>query len=520
MTRTRRRWLLFALLLLPACRLGEVLRPGPADVPELRMPEAPAADADATAPADPPAAKTGPLELSVEEAAVLALSRNRDLTARRLGPVIAGTFEAIERARFDPELFASGTTGKEVSSETSRSTGERYDVQSLSGGVEAGARIDLPTGTSVELGASADRSDSDRTPDQHQTRVGLTVTQALLRGYGPAVNLVDVRQAQLDTLASEAELRGFVESLLADTEIAYWRFRLAKSEIEIFERSLALARRQNDEVAQQVDVGLLPQTETAASRAEIARREQALIEARAELEASRLRLLRLVDEPFGRPAEATSDPAIEPRAVGDLEERLILAERSRPDLAEARLRLERGRLETIVTKNGLLPRLDLFVALGKSGYAESFAQSVRDLGGGSYDFEAGLSLSWFLGEREERARHLAARATRRQAAAAVENLRQLVRLDVRLAANEVDRARRQIEASAATRRLQEETLRAEEERFRVGSSTSLLVARAQRDLLASQIAEIESVVAYRIARVRLYLAEGSLLDRRGVRIGD
>lgn len=517
---TRRRLLLLALLLLAGCRLGDALRPEPAKVPELRMPEPPAADADATAPAGAAPLGEGPLELSVEEAAVLALSRNRDLAARRLEPVIAGTFEAIERARFDPEIFASATTGKEVSSETSRSTGERYDVQSLTGGVEAGTRIDLPTGTSVEVGASADRSDSDRTPDQHQTRVGLTVTQALLRGYGPAVNLVAVRQAELDTLASEAELRGFVESLLADTEIAYWQFALARSEIEIFERSLALARRQHDEVQQQVDVGLLPQTETAAARAEIARREQALIEARAGLEAARLRLLRLVNVPFDRPATATSDPGIAPRPIEDLDERLALAVERRPDLAEARLRLEQGRLETIVTRNGILPRLDLFVALGKSGYAESFAGAVKDLGGGSYDFEAGVSLSWFLGERAARARDLAARATRRQAEEAVANLRQLVRLDVRLAANEVERARQQIGASAATRRLQEETLRAEEERFRVGSSTSLLVAQAQRDLLASQIAEIEAVVAYRIARVRLYLAEGSLLDRRGVRIGD
>jgi hypothetical protein len=36
--------------------------------------------------------------------------------------------------------------------------------------------------------------------------------------------------------------------------------------------------------------------------------------------------------------------------------------------------------------------------------------------------------------------------------------------------------------------------------------------------LRAQIAEVESIVHYRIALVNLYRAEGSLLERRGIRI--
>jgi outer membrane protein TolC len=42
------------------------------------------------------------------------------------------------------------------------------------------------------------------------------------------------------------------------------------------------------------------------------------------------------------------------------------------------------------------------------------------------------------------------------------------------------------------------------------------VAQAQRDLLVSQIAEVRAVIQYRIALIRLFLAEGSLLSRRGI----
>jgi outer membrane protein TolC len=50
----------------------------------------------------------------------------------------------------------------------------------------------------------------------------------------------------------------------------------------------------------------------------------------------------------------------------------------------------------------------------------------------------------------------------------------------------------------------------------VGKSTSLLVAQAQRDLVASQIAETQAVANYLKALVALYRLEGSLLQRRGI----
>jgi outer membrane protein TolC len=129
-----------------------------------------------------------------------------------------------------------------------------------------------------------------------------------------------------------------------------------------------------------------------------------------------------------------------------------------------------------------------------------------------------VRLSHFIGNRAAEARDLAARTAESQAADAIHNLEHLIRLDVRLALNEVERARKQIAASKATRMFEEETLSAENKRFDVGASTALLVAQAQRDLLASRIAEVQAIVNYRLALIQLYLAEGSLLERRGIRI--
>ncbi|MEM8882801.1 MAG: TolC family protein [Planctomycetota bacterium] len=465
----------------------------------------------------------GPLSLSIEQATILALQNNRDLAVQQLDPVIAGAFELIERGVFDPEVYADLAYGEETSSEVSRSTGERFDVDAEDVAAGVGVRQRLPTGTDIDIGLTNERDTSNRAPTQEQVRLGLTVTQSLLRGLGPRVNLARVQQAAIGTEASKFELEGFTQAVIADTQIAYWNYVLAKQEIAIFQRSLEVAVQQRDELQTRIDVGTLPEDQIAVARTEVAVRELALIDARARLEERRLRLLRQMspdlDGGLDRPIDSTSEPKIEaPIKVEDDNERVQLALKARPDLQEARLRQEQNRLETVVTRNGILPRLDLFVTLGKSGYADTLIDAFKDLDGDNYDARVGISLSAFLENRSARGRDLAARASWRRSAEAVENLAQIVRLDVRLALNELERARQQITATRTTRELQELTVAAELQRFEVGASTGLLVAQAQRDLLQVQIDEVRAVVAYRIALVQLYLAEGSLLPRRGLAV--
>lgn len=465
----------------------------------------------------------GPHALSVEQAVLFALQQNRDLAVARFDPVITGAFEQIERGLFDPEAFAGASFAREESVETARATGGQFGVRGEDVALDAGVRQFFPTGTDVEVGVSQGRTSSNRAPEQQSLRGGITITQALLRGFGPAVNLASVRQAELETDISRSELRGFVESLLAETEVAYWRYLLAGRTIAIFERSLQVARQQSDQVSQRIEVGMLPRTEVAAARSEVALREQALIDARSELEAARLQLLRQMGAPMFQTApafEPVSEPGTDGESLDDPAARLAIARRLRPELTEARLRLDQNRLETVRTRNGLLPRLDFFIALGKSGYADTFAGSFRDIDEGNYDVTLGASISQYIGRTTARGLHQAAVATRQQSAAALGNLEQLIDLDVHLAINDARRARDQIAATAVSRQLQEETARAEQERFDVGASTALLVAQAQRDLLAAQIAEVEALTNYRISLVRLYQAEGSLLERRGISIPD
>lgn len=464
----------------------------------------------------------GTISLSLEQAVLFSLQRNPELKIEQYKPFITETFEQIERGVYDPEFFAELQYNRETASEVSRSTRERFSVEAEDLTTNVGIRQQLPTGTEVEASVDYGRSTSNRTPEQQDVRLGLTVTQSLLRGFGPVINLVDIRLAELNSRISRYELRGFLETMVAEVETAYWQYVLARQGITIFEQSLTIARKQLEEVENRIEVGVIPRNSAAAARAEVARREQDLIEARSTQVERRLRLLRLLNvsdkRQFSYDLTPTSTPHTVAMPLAELGEHLELALQLRPDLNEAELRLKQRNLEVVRTRNGLLPRLDFFIDLGKTGYAESFNNSLTDLENENYDLLAGLRFSTRLGNRTVRAAHLAAQASRDQAQAAMENLKSLIHLDVLLAANEAKRTREQIEASKVTRQLQEQTLEAEQERFRVGDITSLLVAQAQRDLLVSRLAEIEAIVEYRIALVRFFLAEGSLLERRGIRL--
>lgn len=459
--------------------------------------------------------------LTLEAATVLALEGNPDLAVRRLDPAIAGTFEQLARGEFGVTLFADAQHQQQQGREVNRATMMQFDVSRESTTAIAGVRQHTPIGLDIETAVEFDRDTSNRSPEQQEVQIGITLTQSLLRGLDPDANLAQVHLAELETRATRYQVRAFVLALLRDVETAYWQLALADRRMHVYEASLALAEQQLQAIEGRIAVGYLAPRDAAVPRAEVARRRQALIDARAEREASRLRLARMLGIDPDASTIAIEQPIeIEPRAIDDEGSHRRLALRLRPDLNEARLRLEQRRLETVVTANGLLPRLDVFVHLAKTGFGSSFADAVSGLTGPTYEVTAGLSFEQLLGNAIARATDDAANLRRDRAERAVENLESLVELDVRLALTELSRAREQIAASRATREEEERVVAAERERLEAGDGTVLLLAQAERDLLAAQVAEAEAAVTYRIALVRLFAAEGSLLERRGVRLAD
>jgi outer membrane protein len=463
----------------------------------------------------------GPLKIGVQEAILMAMQNNQDLIVQRMNPSIKRTFEDEQRAIFDPVLGAEISSTRTVAERLSRagSGKESSTVDRILGSVF----IDefFPTGTNLSLQGSTSIVDSSLYTDTFaETHLGLTVTQALLQGADIRANTAGIHQAKVDISISEYELRGFAELLIEEVESRYWDYALAQRQIEIYTDSLDLAQKQMAEVEERIKIGKLAETELAAAQAEVALRRENLINARSDLAKERLLLLKLLN-PHGenmwdRQLILQDEPVVPDVKLDDVEQHVKVALKMRADLNQARMEVQKGDLEIVKTKNGLLPRLDFFLTFGKTGYSDSFNRSAHNIDGDSYDIIAGLLFEYPPINRDAKSRHSRAVITRQQAIEAVDNLAGIIQVDVRSAYIEVNRAKEQMAATAATRKFQEEKQRAETEKFRVGKSTSLLVAQAQRDLVASQITEIEAVVNCLKSLVNLYLLEGSLLERRGI----
>lgn len=460
-----------------------------------------------------------PLNITLAEATLMALENNRSLTVERLNPRIQETFEEQEQAVFDPVAEGSMAAEKSDSRRPPGSRPDTSDTETYGGALVL--KNFFPSGTYLEIETSVEQTDSNLYDDRFAAaRLGLSVTQPLLRGYGAAVNLARLRQARIETAISKYELRGFVLSLIARVENAYWDYGLAQRRIEIVEESLKLARQQLSETEEMIRVGAMAEAELPAVQAEVASQFQELINARSTLATTRFELLRLLNpsgkNPLSREVNLIHQPAIPEVTLDAVEAHVSTALRLRPEINQAKLDMQRGDLEVVRTRNGLLPQMDLFITLGKSGYAEAFARSMEKMDRESYDVATGLSFEFPVRNRDAAAEYRRAVLSRQQAEPALSNLSQLVDLDVQKAYIEVNRSKEQIAASTATRKLQEEKLRIETEKFRVGRSTNLLVAQAQRDFLASRISEVQAVVDYLKALTGLYRLDGSLLTRRGI----
>lgn len=187
--------------------------------------------------------------------------------------------------------------------------------------------------------------------------------------------------------------------------------------------------------------------------------------------------------------------------------------RYRADLARARLAFRRGKLQVPYTRNGLLPRLDLFVTFGRTSYARTFKEAAPDVESPFYSVSAGVNFQFPLLGAKARAELRRAVKSKEQLQLALQNMERLVQRDVRAAYADVLRTRQQIEASSVARSLQKKNLK-----FRVGRSTNLLLLQVQRDLISSQLSEVRATVDYLNALNALLVAKGTLLERHHIEV--
>jgi outer membrane protein TolC len=223
------------------------------------------------------------------------MENNKSLIVQRMTPKSAGRLRT-SNARSLTRPQRQGSQRRTVADRLSRAgSGIESQIADTATGLIAVDKL-FPTGTTVGLDASTNYPDSSLYSDTFvSNRLGISVTQALLRGRDVRVNLASVHQARIDTQISEYELRGFMEALVEQVESSFYDYALAQRQIGIYTDSLRLAEQQMAEAQERIHIGTLAETELAAAQAEVALRRENLITARSNLARERLNLIRLLN---------------------------------------------------------------------------------------------------------------------------------------------------------------------------------------------------------------------------------
>lgn len=467
--------------------------------------------------------------ITLHGAVCRVLGSNQALRIEKLRPEVSNT--GIESAESEFDTFL--TAGMEYETQHSSTLSPRSrDAQSSDTRTEEtrvsrsfrqniGLSQRLPTGTDISVGFSNSRSWSNSSLPFYSQALNLNITQNLLKGAGCEVNLVRIWQAENNFVASLYQLQQYVINTVTETMSTYWDVYLALRTLEIARKGHEVAREQRERTEEFVQVGKSPPLELLAAQAEEAARVSSVISAASTLKRQQLIFIRQLN-PEGLPREWTSliypseDPVLPAEPV-NIKDRIRLAMYYRPDLRQAEIDLSNSELEVIRTENGLLPALDLTGSLGFSGSGDHFSQAFQKVENRDFpSYGVGLQFSYPLQNRSARAAYRRSVFQEDMAREAIQNYRQTIEYDVRIAINEIERTTRLIDSTKVTRLLREEELLAENEKFRVGRSTQLLVAQAQRDLIQAQLDEITAEVASIKAYILLYKAEGTTLQRLGI----
>jgi outer membrane protein len=351
----------------------------------------------------------------------------------------------------------------------------------------------------------------------------LTLEHPLLRGFGPGVARAPRRRAAVESDLAAAEREGTAARIVRDVETAYWDLAYATQELVIRRAAASSAREQLRRVQANIEVGKQPRSASAEIDVAVAFRDEAVLFAEQALSERALELGRLCGLRLTArtaPGLVASDAPSPPERAIDEGATLRTALQHNAQLQAVRAQGRGAAIEVDVTRNGLLPQLDLAVSGGPSGNAGDPRGAYQKLRGlDNYLISANLVFQQPIGRHAARGAHDAARETLHRTRLQESEIADQVAAAVVRGVIAVDTARRRAEVLARSTDAAALDLEAEKARFEVGRSTNFDVLRRQDSLAGAQLVHLRARVDHLKALAFLDALTGEILERHSVELG-
>lgn len=495
------------------------------------------------APVPVSASAAAPRVVTLHDLIVGAVNANLELSARRLDP-------AIQQNRLDAAWGAFEPTWVSGYSFSSTERPQNYDPATVTGGAtgryapvyeedvnrwQTGISGRLPFGTQYELLTGFDRSSntSINSPGsflsprslfrpEYVSTTTLTITQPLLREFGPSANLAEVRLQRSTLKSARHELSATAMRILRDVASAYYEMVFAQENIRVKQEAVDVAEALVRDNQRRVDEGRMAPIDVTQARSRLSEAREELLLANNFLSQRRNTLRELTRDNFEFDDDTfVVDPAFilrEPPALERDTALKTLFEQNPTYLATAEI-INAEQIRVAYAKNQRWPRVDLKASFGYNGLDDNWFGAYDDYGARDQpNWSAGVVVNVPLGNRAAKARVLEAENRKRQA------ILNLKRTEV-LLLSAFDTAQRDIANAAERTRLVQDSVKlasagldAQQRILGSGKTTSYEVAQAQRDLSQARSRELATLVDLNKSVAQLHFVLGTIAQELKVNL--
>lgn len=485
--------------------------------------------------------ETDVLRLTLDEAIQIALTNNPDILIALYEPEKAEAETFALRGEFDPILqrklsYMQSSTSLDQTTRSfvnflGTSSISSVDTDKLTSETSVAGKLQYGTQYAVQFSMDYEKSTFGNYQGEYSGKLGLTLTQPLLRGFGKDINTIRIRAGENLKKISEAQLQLTVLNKVADTIKAYWDLVGAAEAARVYEEALRNAERLLKISETRRDIGTAADIEVLQAKAGVAMRQSELIQAHARIaDASDLlklllnmnneeRFSRVLVLPIDRPNPQVGQIFNTATYNESVDASVKLALEFRPEIRMSDLEIMNASLDEQRLRNEMLPQLDIVGAYAQGGRSNELGRTLTGiLEQQDSTVTIGIQASVPLGNRPARGAHQRARLNVRQAEERRKQSRMALMMRVHLAARSVMTNKTLLESAQQTVKLQEINVDAEERRLRLGVTTSYQVLRIQEDLTKAQAQELQAQIALEKALIDLQLAEGTLLQNLGIEV--
>jgi outer membrane protein TolC len=356
------------------------------------------------------------------------------------------------------------------------------------------------------------------------TFAGITLTQPLLKDFGPAANMAGVRISRIQKRIGWYEWKKQLIRSLSEALYRYFDLAFAHENLKVRTEAVQAAQLLEKQNIRRVEEGRMRPSDVWEAQTSLSfnldlalRAMNTFIESQNALKAVIFTESMARSGEIGRiaPTTALDVPAIaidRSRFIGD-------ALANRPEYLQIVSRDEQEALRVRFARNQALPTVNLQGSVGYTGLEGDYGNSLSQaFGAQGTAYSVGVVVSIPLGNVEGRANLDAAKLRKRQTDIAIEKAVTEIAIEVDTAISLLETSRLQVGTARDTAIAAGKTARAEEKLLEEGKSTTFEVVRLQNNASDARSRHLAAIATYRKNAVRLAVARGKLLEELGVNV--